>query len=271
MCLHQVEITLETMAYWQCVLTFSLVDMAGVSYQIHKAYKYVIESNDVNSSIVLLTDYRNPIGKDLFDIHYTPADVTGKAKYFQEDGALGHGNRYLGVHQYFMFASLLDPHVLPILSHIMTQVDFLLLKVDIIDLMVALPDAKPHCFQQKDKQSSQMIAKMFSGLSTQGTLDNISDDDDTIIHHTYQMELECYLRDARSGACPMNNSESEFNNALIWWTVNAVKYPYVANLSHKKYHAIPMPLLHLLREIGVMLQEFYLFVVLVLRMILLDV
>ena len=81
------------------------------------------------------------------------------------------------------------------------------------------------------------MAKMFSGLSTQGTFDNNSDDDDTI-HYTCQMELERYLHDARSGACPMNNTESEFNNPLIWWKVNAVKYPYVANLAHK-YLAIP--------------------------------
>jgi hypothetical protein len=173
-------------------------------YQICKAYKDVIESNeDADPSIVLLTEI---LLKD-FDPFYTPADDTGKVKYFQDD-ALGHGNRYLGIHQYFMFASLLDPRVLPILSHIMTEADFQLLKKDIIDLMVAkakkanlsrntkstpptksLPDAKSHCFGQKAKQS-HIRAKMFSGLSTQRTFDNNSDDDDNI-HHTTKWSICC--------------------------------------------------------------------------------
>ena len=83
------------------------------------------------------------------------------------------------------------------------------------------------------------MAKMFSGLNTHGTVDHtIPDDDRESIQLTCELELECYLRDAKNGACPMYDVESEFNNPLGWWTQNCVKYPFVANLA-QKFLAIP--------------------------------
>ena len=76
------------------------------------------------------------------------------------------------------------------------------------------------------------MAKMFSGLNTHGTVDHtIPDDDEESIQLTCELELKHYLRDAKSGACPMYDVESEFNNPLGWWQQNCVKYPFVANLA----------------------------------------
>ena len=83
------------------------------------------------------------------------------------------------------------------------------------------------------------MAKMFSGLNTHDTADHtILDDDEESIRLTCELEFECYLRDAKNGACPMYDVESEFNNPLGWWKQNCVKYPFVANLAWK-LSAIP--------------------------------
>ena len=89
--LHQIEITLETMAHSQHVLegesyaTASLVPIAV--YQIRKSYHKVI--NNVHSleevrdlTKVLLTD---------FEKHYLPADETDKLQY-PSVASVGFGN-----------------------------------------------------------------------------------------------------------------------------------------------------------------------------------
>ena len=145
--LHQIEITLETLAYWQHVLegasyvTGSLVAVAV--YQIGQLYADVLNSDDAEPGSVALSK----LLLEDFDQWYVPADDTGKVRYFQTD-ELGKFKRYKGVHQYFMFASFLDPRVLPILSDIMIQDDFHLLKSDALDLMVTQAQAK------KDKSCS---------------------------------------------------------------------------------------------------------------------
>ena len=44
--------------------------------------------------------------------------------------------RYVGLHQYFFFASFLDPRVLPVLESIMTEEDYEEVKEHIIDKMI---------------------------------------------------------------------------------------------------------------------------------------
>jgi hypothetical protein len=61
-----------------------------------------------------------------FDNRYVPSEG-GKVKYFRED-EIGCGNRYVGVHQYFFFASFLDPRVFPLFSEIISDDDFQMLK-----------------------------------------------------------------------------------------------------------------------------------------------
>jgi hypothetical protein len=79
--LHQVEITLETMAHWQRILegesyvTGSMVAVAV--YQIRQSYVDVINSDDAMPGIVALSK----LLLEDFDQRYVPADDTGKVKY----------------------------------------------------------------------------------------------------------------------------------------------------------------------------------------------
>ena len=103
------------MAHFQRILegesyvTGSLVPVAV--FQIRQGYVEVIECDDTDPSVkslakVLLTD---------FDKRYVPAcSDTGKLKYHRED-TIGKYNRYIGIHQYFFAASLVDPRVSPLL------------------------------------------------------------------------------------------------------------------------------------------------------------
>ena len=81
------------------------------------------------------------------------------------------------------------------------------------------------------------MKKMASSLNTHGTVDlTIPDNDKETIRQTCVLDMEQYLRDAKNGARPMYDAESEFNNPLRWWKQNYVKYPYVAYLAQKFSH-----------------------------------
>jgi hypothetical protein len=130
--LHQVEIALETIADYQrmlegeCYVTGSMVTVAV--FQIRKSYLDVIDCEHTSDAVSRLTRI---LLKD-FDNRYAPSGG-GRVKYFRED-EIGGGNRYVRVHQYFLFAPFLDPRVLPMLSTIMTDEDFEMLKIDLINL-----------------------------------------------------------------------------------------------------------------------------------------
>ncbi len=133
--LHQIEITLETMAEFQRILegesyvTGSLVPVAV--YQIWQSYSEVIESDYAEPSVVNLAG----ILLEDFDKRYTPADFQcGTLKYYRED-VTGSCNRYVGIHQYFFIAAFLDPRVAPMLPEMMTNADFEQLNSVIVDLM----------------------------------------------------------------------------------------------------------------------------------------
>ena len=99
--LHQIEITLETMAHFQRVLegeyyvTASLVPIAV--YQIRKKYQEVINSahslEEVKNLVkILLAD---------FDKRYHPADGNGKLQY-SSVASVGFRNGYVTVHHFFL-------------------------------------------------------------------------------------------------------------------------------------------------------------------------
>jgi hypothetical protein len=90
----------------ECSVTGSMVVIAV--FQIRKSYVDVINCEHTTDAVVNLFSI---LLKD-FDNRYVPSEG-GKVKYFRED-EIGRGNRYVGVHQYFFFASFLDPRVLTI-------------------------------------------------------------------------------------------------------------------------------------------------------------
>ena len=119
---HQVEITLQTMAFWQRVLegakyvTGSLVPLA--IYTIRQTFLQVIASVGSDPVVkkltwILLND---------FDGRYHPT-IEGRLNY-TGDVAVGHGNRYIAIHPYFFKASFLDPHTHHYLKKILTVENF---------------------------------------------------------------------------------------------------------------------------------------------------
>jgi hypothetical protein len=113
--MEKLEIVLETMTYWQRILegekdvTGSLSTVAV--YQVRKAFVDVIDCEDTEDPVRALSKI---LLKD-FDERYHPAE-RGKVRYFRED-VLGREQRYIGLHQYFFFASFLDPCIANIGRH----------------------------------------------------------------------------------------------------------------------------------------------------------
>ena len=261
--LHQIEITLETMADYQrilegeCYVTGSLVPVA--IYQIRKSYVDVLESADANPDVVTLTEV---LLKD-FDKRYVPADpATGKVAYHRTDDT-GAGNRYIGVHQYFFFAAILDPCIAPLLPSIMTDEHYMQLKDDIVDLLVAAmkcdnhknndasasngvctpntntSSALSHLTHRQLKQSQKMD-RMFRVLNVRGqsNAEPSNEDDEPSLRRFCEAELERYLREVNDGACPLRADDGSFNDPLVWWKANAVRFAPVAKLA-RKFLAIP--------------------------------
>ena len=251
LCLHQIEIVLETMAYWQRILegekyvTGSLSTVAV--YQVRQAFEDAIGSEHTEEPVKNLTQ----ILLDDFDQRYHPAEG-GKVRYFRED-VLGRGQRYIGLHQYFFFASFLDPRVLQILVDIMTNEDFQQLKDDIIDQMVAKSKAmkkkkKPQnqgqectsptaTAQPKSKKPSK-ASQMLRGLNTKPKASNETEDNDDELRDDCRAQLNRYMKDALKGVCSLEDDDGEFNDPLEWWKDNMVKYDLVAHLA-RLYLAIP--------------------------------
>ena len=97
---YQIEITLKTMGFWQCVLegekyvTGSLVLLA--IYTIRQSFLQVIASQATEQTVKELTR----ILLNNFDWRYHPT-TNGKLKYTR-DALVGHGNRYISIHPYFL-------------------------------------------------------------------------------------------------------------------------------------------------------------------------
>ena len=248
LCLHQIEIVLETMAYWQRILegekyvTGSLSTVAV--YQVRQAFVDAIGCEDTEEPVKNLTQ----ILLNDFDQRYHPAEG-GKVRYFRED-VLGRGQRYIGLHQYFFFASFLDPRVLLILVDIMTDEDFQQLKDDIIDQMVAKSKAmnkkkKPPAprtsltatAKPKSKKPSK-ASQMLRGLNTKPKASNETEDNDDELRDDCREQLNRYIKEADSRVCSLEDDDGEFNDPLEWWKNNMVKYDLVSHLA-RLYLAIP--------------------------------
>jgi len=119
---HQVEITLQTMAFWQRVLegkkyvTGSLFPLA--IYTICQTFLQVLASVGSDPVVKKLTR----ILVNDFDERYHPT-IEGQLNYTR-DIAVGHGNRYITIHLYFFKASFLDPCTHQYLKKILTVENF---------------------------------------------------------------------------------------------------------------------------------------------------
>ncbi len=97
---YQVEITLKTMGFWQRVLegekyvTGSLVPLA--IYTIRQSFLQVITSQATEQVAKELTR----ILLNNFDWRYHPT-TNGQLKY-ERDALVGHGNRYISIHPFFL-------------------------------------------------------------------------------------------------------------------------------------------------------------------------
>jgi len=181
--------------------------VAVAVFQIRQGGVEMIECEDTDSSVkslakVLLTD---------FDKRYVPAcSDTGKLKYHRED-TIGKYNRYIGIHQYFFAASLVDPRVSPLLIDMMTPDDYNMLKSDVIDFMIAKikakndkrfnenapeqPSAPATQPRKNDSIHSQLKDKMFRGLNTRSpdaatATGNDSNHNDITLHAVCESELD---------------------------------------------------------------------------------
>ena len=261
--LHQIEITLETMAHFQRVLegeyyvTASLVPIAV--YQIRKKYQEVINSahslEEVKNLVkILLAD---------FDECYHPADGNGKLQY-SSVASVGFRNRYVTVHHSFFFAAYLDPRTKPLLKDMMTTVDFGKLKSDIIDHMVT----EGLLANQSDKMTTSNVntcssmnalsaedanndqtgvarrmALMFHGLNTTSTYDDEGEmDEEGKDTNSAMIRNECMAEFNRfkqnSVSIPLYTTDGSLGDPLEWWKKNQLKYPYLARLA-SLYLAVP--------------------------------
>jgi hypothetical protein len=105
---HQVEITLQTMVFWQRILEGEKYHVTGSLipleiYTIRQSFLQVIASVGSDPVVkkltrILLNDFNGP---------YHPT-IHGQLNY-SRDVAVGHGNSYSAIHPYFFKASFLDP------------------------------------------------------------------------------------------------------------------------------------------------------------------
>eukprot|EP00956_Cyclotella_meneghiniana_P040792 scaffold205154_cov36-Cyclotella_meneghiniana.AAC.1 len=262
--LHQIEIVLETMAEFQRTLegekyvTSSLVPVAV--FQIRKAYVETINCPSSHPNVKKLAQTL----LDDFDERYVPEDKSkGTLSYLAED-VLGKFNRYIGIHQFYFFAALLDPRVAPLLPDMLSEEDYDDLKKDVIDAMVdkamlekASKEKQPTPTSNTEQTSttnetsdstdtpavanvSKRIGRLFRGLSTRGSSSakNKSADDEAAIRQVCEGELSRYLIAVESGVCPLENEDGSLGDPLKWWKENAPAYAYVANVA-RKFLAVP--------------------------------
>ena len=110
---YQIEITLETMGFWQ-----RLLEGEKYVYTIRQSFLKVISSQATEQIVkeltrILLTD---------FDRRYHPT-TNGQLKY-ERVALVGHGNRYISIHPYYFKAAFLDPRTHHFLKKIMEADNF---------------------------------------------------------------------------------------------------------------------------------------------------
>ena len=148
---YQVEITLQTVAFWQWILesekyvTGSLVPVA--IYTICQSFLHLQVIASVGSDPVVKKLTRILLND--FDRRYHPT-VEGQLIHSKDIG-LGYGNCYAAIHPYFFRASFLDPHTHHYLKKILTvenlnQVLWSLIKQCIIITKHLFTLSLQHCF-----------------------------------------------------------------------------------------------------------------------------
>ena len=141
--LHQIEITLHSMAQWQRMLegdkypTGSMVPLAV--YRIRRAYMIVINSKSTLHPVKMLTAL---LLKD-FNERYMPADDEGAVQY-TSTAEQGFRNRYTNIHPFLFLAAIMDPRMKDMLhgevegkEYIMIETEYEQLKKDVVTIMVA--------------------------------------------------------------------------------------------------------------------------------------
>lgn len=134
--LEQIMAALSKMAEFQrilegeCYVTGSMVVIAVFRIRAH--YVSILSSNDTLEPVRCLVKKL----LDDFDKRFVPADKFGKVKYTGKTD-IGPGNRYTGVHPYFILASLLDIRVKNLLCKMMVPGEYELLKKDLLSFMIA--------------------------------------------------------------------------------------------------------------------------------------
>ena len=119
---NQVEVTLQTMAFWQRILegekyvTGSLVPVA--IFTIRQSFLQVIASAGSDQFVKRLTR----ILLNDFDQRYHP--TTDGQLIYSSDVAVGFGNCYTHIHPCFFMAAFLDPRTHHYLKNILTVVNF---------------------------------------------------------------------------------------------------------------------------------------------------
>ena len=136
--LHQTEIALETMAYFQETLegekyvTSSLVPIAV--FQVRKKFLALMQNSETVEPVKALT---TKLVED-FDKRYVPTpDASGSKLGFKWGASVGRCNRYNTVHHYFFVAAYLDPRVKTMLKKkFMIKADYKILRQEIRKLMI---------------------------------------------------------------------------------------------------------------------------------------
>ena len=250
--LHQIEITLTTMAKFQrilegeCYVTGSLVALAV--YRIRKAYVTVFNSEHTlepvkNLTATLLAD---------FDQRYKPADESGKVNYTGK-ADVGFRNRYTGVHPYFFVASLLDPRIKALLSGDQEGVDYMMLpeqydelKADVVDHMIAQvhenrargvvtvsgAGAEAEVAETRGETVANRMALdddelMYGGMDriVEAPMEICAEDEATIKVNC-EKELELYLQ---TPGMPLRGLDGKYTDPLPWWE---------RKVEQKKFHVV---------------------------------
>lgn len=264
--LHQTELALETMAYFQEVLegekyvTSSLVPIAV--FQVRNKFLAVCQSQETMEPVRELCTKL----LDDFDKRYVPtSDDSGSKLRFSWGVSIGNRNRYNTIHHFFFVAAFLDPRVKKILRRkMMTHVDYQALKLQVRKLMeaeekkrreaegrsddgdvleLANPSAQEGRTAADDAPtaSSAKTATMYEGLIP-GPDDEDSDDEDEeagagterSVRDVAIEELDKFERVSLS----LTNPDGSYVNPLPWWKENSHRFPLLAKLA-QVYLAIP--------------------------------
>ena len=268
--LHQTEISLEPMAYFQELLegekyvTSSQVPIAV--FQVRRRFLAVTQNEE---TVQPVKDLTNKLLDD-FDKRYMPtSDASGSKLRFNWGASVGRANRYNTIHHYFFVAAFLDPRVKMMLKKkLMIKADYKVLVREIRKMMIANETKRRELEGLLDEEENEMQATslepgeapttaasakramMYDGLDDDDGDDEDDSDDDgegrvvttttttttkNSIHQAVDEELAKY---SKVPALPLYNPDGSHVNPLDWWKKNAGRFELLAQLA-VVYLAIP--------------------------------